>query len=47
MVLINTYESGIDAANKTNINNVSISYCCRGKRKTDGGYIWRYKKEDD
>ncbi|MGN0275056.1 MAG: hypothetical protein ACI4DT_09820 [Chordicoccus sp.] len=22
-----------------------ISQCCRKKRKTDGGYVWRYREE--
>lgn len=29
-----------------NINNANISECCRGKRKTAGGYIWRYVDEE-
>ena len=24
-----------------------ISDCCEGKRKTAGGYIWKYKKKGD
>ena len=24
----------------------NISECCRGKRKTAGGYIWRYVDEE-
>lgn len=28
-----------------NINNGNISQCCRSKRKTAGGYIWRYENE--
>ena len=27
------------------INNAHISECCRGKRKTAGGYKWRYANE--
>lgn len=27
------------------INNGNISECCRGKRKTAGGFIWRYVNE--
>lgn len=29
-----------------NINDGNISQCCRGKRKTAGGYIWRYENEE-
>lgn len=28
-----------------NINNANIVACCKGKRKTAGGYIWRYAYE--
>ena len=26
------------------ISNGNISECCRGNRKTAGGYIWRYEQ---
>lgn len=43
--LINIYESGLSASKKTNICNSSINMCCNGKRKTAGGYIWKYKNK--
>lgn len=33
------------ASKKLNIQSSDISDCCRNKRKTAGGYIWRYKEE--
>lgn len=46
-VLINEFKSTKDAEKATNISRAHIGRVCRGIRKTAGGYIWRYKKEDD
>ena len=35
------YESYMDAQRATYVRSGNISLCCRGKRKTAGGYIWR------
>lgn len=43
---IRTFESTMDAQRETGIANSNISACCRGKLKTSGGYIWRYKEEN-
>jgi hypothetical protein len=32
-----------EAARYTNCSNVGINYCCKGKLKTSGGFIWRYR----
>lgn len=45
--LINVFESGYEASKKTSIAPSGIYYCCtgkdkKGKRKTAGGYIWKY-----
>ena len=47
--LIAVWKSTREAARILGVNNSSISKCCRGKRKTAGGFIWRYKPlgEDD
>lgn len=34
------------AANELNIIEQHISACCRGKRKTAGGFIWKYVDEN-
>lgn len=34
------------ASESLGIGKTNISACCRGKAKTAGGYIWRYKKEE-
>lgn len=36
------YPSIAEAARKTGMNNSEICSCCQGKRKTHGGYVWRY-----
>lgn len=34
-----------EAEKELNINNANIVSCCKNKRKTAGGYIWRYSNE--
>ena len=41
--LINEYFSARDAEEKTGIANQNIAKCCKAKRKTAGGFIWKYK----
>ena len=38
------YPSFMEAERKTGISNSSICQCCKGKRKSAGGYIWKYKE---
>ena len=40
--LIGNYYSIHEAERKTGISFQNISACCRGKRKSAGGYIWEY-----
>ena len=40
--LLATYPSTHEAERITGIAQQSISSCCNGKRKSAGGYIWRY-----
>lgn len=40
--LITVYLSAAEASRQTNIPQSNITYCCQGKRKTAGGYIWKY-----
>lgn len=42
---IKTYPSTHEAERQTGISNSHISNCCKGKRKTAGGYCWRYVEE--
>ena len=37
-----TFDSMNEAKRQTNIDNGSISSCCRGNRNTAGGYHWSY-----
>ena len=43
--IINEWESIREASRTLNICNSSITECCRGKRKTAGGFSWRYANE--
>ena len=40
---LNEYLSLSEASKLTGISVSCISYCCSGKTKTSGGYIWKYK----
>lgn len=42
---IAVFPSGIQAARELKLSSSSISECCRGKRKTIGGFKWEYSKE--
>lgn len=39
---VNVYPSILDASKKTNISDGNINQCCLNKRKTAGGFIWKY-----
>lgn len=41
------FTSIIEASRKYNIDQSSITKCCKGKRKIAGGYKWAYYKGDD
>ncbi len=41
--LIKSWESMIEVERTLKIKYQDICQCCKGKRKTAGGYIWRYK----
>ena len=38
------YPSEMEAERKTGCYLAHISKCCKGKRKSTGGYIWKYKE---
>ena len=40
---IKEYESACSASRETNICRSAINDCCRGRCKTAGGYIWKFK----
>lgn len=42
---IRTWDCGMDVQRELNIQQSNILKCCRGKRKTTGGYIWKYADE--
>lgn len=40
--ILTIYNSASEAARANNMKNESISKCCRGERKTSGGFKWTY-----
>lgn len=44
-VFIKEFISLNQAERETNISSDTISRCCKGKLKTSGGYIWKYKEQ--
>ena len=38
------YPSLVEAERNTGCNNCSICNCCKGNRKSAGGFIWKYKE---
>lgn len=41
-ILLNTFESGREAARILNLHQASINRCCKGLIKTSGKFIWKY-----
>ena len=44
--LIKIWDSMMDVQRELGIANSNISECCKGKRKSTGGFVWRYVEED-
>lgn len=42
--LISEYPSTMEASKHTGCNQSNICKCCKGKQKSCGGYIWKYKE---
>ena len=42
---VNEYPSIKEAGRYTGINQGNICLCCKGRRFTAGGYIWKYKED--
>lgn len=45
--IIQQYCSISDASDQLSIHSSNISACCRGKLRTSGGYVWKYKDENN
>ena len=43
---IREWKSAAEVKRVLDINNSNIIQCCKGKRKSSGGFIWIYKEED-
>ena len=44
--LIKIWDSMMDVQRELGIDPSSISKCCKGKRKSAGGFIWKYVEEE-
>lgn len=42
-IYIKSFLSVSEASKEINSNSTNISKCCNGKRKSAGGYLWKYK----
>lgn len=42
---IKEYNSSTEVERILNINSSHIGECCKGKRKTAGGFVWKYREE--
>ena len=42
-VYIASYDSSLEAQRKTGVHNSHIVLCCKGERKSAGGFKWTYK----
>lgn len=47
MVFVEQYASNKSAADKNDVSYNDIRACCRGERKSAGGFIWRYVDKSD
>lgn len=45
--IIKEFNSAVDAADELNINVGGIRHCLKGRNKTAGGYIWKYKDKNE
>lgn len=43
MKFIKEWDSIVSASKELGIGGNSITTCCKGKYKSAGGYIWKYK----
>ena len=41
-VMINTFSGAVEAAKELGVSHSHIGSVCKGRRKTTGGYIWKY-----
>ena len=47
MKLIRRFDSAKDAKMEIGVDASHIGEVCRGKRKTAGGYVWKYERRND
>jgi hypothetical protein len=40
--LIESFKSASEASRKTGVSKTCITRCCRGERKSSGGFTWNY-----
>lgn len=45
-IIINIFPSLMEAERQTGCKNNNICHCCKGKRKSAGGYKWKYQQKE-
>lgn len=45
--IINRFDSIVEAQKALSVKRSHIVECCRGKRKSSNGYLWRYERGED
>ena len=45
--LIKTFVSAKSASIETGVDHSNISRCCNNKRKTAGGFVWKFERSED
>ena len=45
--IINRFDSIVEAQRALCVKRSHIVECCRGKRKSSNGYLWRYERSED
>ena len=45
--VINEYDSQTEASKKTGVDRSNLGKCCRGEQKTAGGFVWKFKNEEE
>ena len=45
-LFIREWKGAMEVERVIGINNRNINSCCKGKRKSAGGFVWKYKEKD-
>lgn len=45
--ILNTFISAKEASIVTGVDHSHINHCCNNKRKTAGGFVWKFERSED